>query len=232
MAASAASKGYSASTSGRTHHRNRARVGPRDRHGCPDGATRPRRTGGRRSLRHRWKARTVVPRITTARFRYSPWSPVADVKSVVPQQNWPNSRGEQERALRRLVSVGSSSLARRGLGVDRWSRCLGPRERSVSVTCPPRGAVGQPVATGEGDAAWPRLTTARTPDPRTRIRLARRILGTRYVSIATTGGHPRLDASIKRRRGTLGRKIDCGRMNWLGGSARLNTGPERERNGS
>ena len=140
--------------------------------------------------------------------------------------------GEQERALRRLVSVGSSGLpavASASTDLVALLRVLASDRVSVSLPATPV-PLDTAVAT-ELDAAvanaLDNVVAHAGPDARAFV-LLEDLGDSVVVSIRDDGvGIPagRLDQAVAEGRVGVAKSI-VGRMNWLGGSARLNTGPE------
>jgi len=226
-----ASKGYFSIDVGRQrHHRHRARGGLAIGMAAQTRRRAHAELGGRRSARGiAGRARTVVPQVHDARLGTRL---VARRGREIGGAHSMNGRiaGEQN-GLRRLVSVGSSSLPP-CLGVDRLVALLRVR-RAIGV--------GEPAATPVPleTAVAPRWTppgqrprnVARTPDPTHTHSSCSRIWGLGWMRSASRddGWAPGWTRTIKRspRDASVSQKSIGGRMNWLGAARGLNTGPTR-----
>jgi signal transduction histidine kinase len=140
--------------------------------------------------------------------------------------------GEQERALRRLVSVGSSSLpAVASASTDLVALLRVRASDRVSVSLPATPVPLDTAVATEVDAAVANAldNVVAHAGPGARAFVLLEDLGDSVVvSIRDDGvGIPagRLDQAVAEGRVGVAKSI-VGRMNWLGGSARLNTGPD------
>jgi signal transduction histidine kinase len=140
--------------------------------------------------------------------------------------------GEQERALRRLVSVGSSSLpAVASASTDLVALLRVRASDRVSVSLPATPVPLDTAVATEVDAAVANAldNVVAHAGPGARAFVLLEDLGDSVVvSIRDDGvGIPagRLDQAVAEGRAGVAKSI-VGRMNWLGGSARLNTGPD------
>ena len=136
--------------------------------------------------------------------------------------------GEQERALRRLVSSADAEPRRRS---DR-PRCAAAAPGIRPGVGEPAGRPGVWTPTWQANCSPRRstrwTTSQHTPAGRACLRAAR---GPRRLGDAQ---HPRRRGRHRtgqargggRRRPRRCRQIDFGTLNWLGGSAKLNTGPD------
>jgi len=140
--------------------------------------------------------------------------------------------GEQERALRRLVSVGSSSLpAVASASTDLVALLRVRASDRVSVSLPATPVPLETAVATEVDAAvanaLDNVAAHAGPDAHAFV-LLEDLGDSVMVSIRDDGvGIPagRLDQAVAEGRVGVAKSI-VGRMNWLGGSARLNTGPD------
>ncbi|WP_184434825.1 MacS family sensor histidine kinase [Mycobacterium sp. AZCC_0083] len=140
--------------------------------------------------------------------------------------------GEQERALRRLVSVGSSGLpAVASASTDLVTLLRVRASDRVSVSLPATPVPLDTAVATEVDAAvanaLDNVVAHAGPDARAFV-LLEDLGDSVVVSIRDDGvGIPagRLDQAVAEGRVGVAKSI-VGRMNWLGGSARLNTGPD------
>ena len=140
--------------------------------------------------------------------------------------------GEQERALRRLVSVGSSGVAAVASASTDLVALLRVRASDrVSVSLPATAVPLDTAVATEVDAAvanaLDNVAAHAGPDARAFV-LLEDLGDSVVVSIRDDGvGIPagRLDQAVAEGRVGVAKSI-VGRMNWLGGSARLSTGPE------
>jgi len=140
--------------------------------------------------------------------------------------------GEQERALRRLVSVGSSSLpAVASASTDLVALLRVRASDRVSVSLPATPVPLETAVATEVDAAvanaLDNVAAHAGPDAHAFV-LLEDLGDSVVVSIRDDGvGIPagRLDQAVAEGRVGVAKSI-VGRMNWLGGSARLNTGPD------
>lgn len=140
--------------------------------------------------------------------------------------------GEQERALRRLVSVGSTGLpAVASASTDLVALLRVRASDRVSVSLPATPVPLETAVATEVDAAvanaLDNVVAHAGPDARAFV-LLEDLGDSVVVSIRDDGvGIPvgRLDQAVAEGRVGVAKSI-VGRMNWLGGSARLNTGPE------
>jgi signal transduction histidine kinase len=140
--------------------------------------------------------------------------------------------GEQERALRRLVSVGSSGLpAVASASTDLVTLLRARASDRVSVSLPATPVPLDTAVATEVDAAvanaLDNVTAHAGPDAHAFV-LLEDLGDSVVVSIRDDGvGIPagRLDQAVAEGRVGVAKSI-VGRMNWLGGSARLNTGPD------
>jgi signal transduction histidine kinase len=139
--------------------------------------------------------------------------------------------GEQERALRRLVSVGSSGLPVVASASTDLVTLLRVRASDrVSMSLPATPVPLDTAVATEVDAAvanaLDNVVAHAGPDARAFV-LLEDLGDSVVVSIRDDGvGIPagRLDQAVAEGRVGVAKSI-VGRMNWLGGSARLNTGP-------
>jgi signal transduction histidine kinase len=138
--------------------------------------------------------------------------------------------GEQERALRRLVSVGSSGRAVASASTDLVTLLRARASDRVSVSLPATPVPLDTAVATEVDAAvanaLDNVVAHAGPDARAFV-LLEDLGDSVVVSIRDDGvGIPvgRLDQAVAEGRVGVAKSI-VGRMNWLGGSARLNTGP-------
>ena len=139
--------------------------------------------------------------------------------------------GEQERALRRLVSVGSSGLpAVASASTDLVALLRARASDRVSVSLPATPVPLDAAVATEVDAAvanaLDNVVAHAGADARAFV-LLEDLGDSVVVSIRDDGsGIPvgRLDQAVAEGRVGVANSI-VGRMNWLGGSARLNTGP-------
>jgi signal transduction histidine kinase len=139
--------------------------------------------------------------------------------------------GEQERALRRLVSVGSSGMpAVASASTDLVTLLRVRASDRVSVSLPATPVPLDTAVATEVDAAvanaLDNVAAHAGPDARAFV-LLEDLGDSVVVSIRDDGvGIPagRLDQAVAEGRVGVAKSI-VGRMNWLGGSARLNTGP-------
>jgi len=140
--------------------------------------------------------------------------------------------GEQERALRRLVSVGSSGLpAVASASTDLVTLLRVRASDRVSVSLPATPVPLDTAVATEVDAAvanaLDNVAAHAGPDAHAFV-LLEDLGDSVVVSIRDDGvGIPagRLDQAVAEGRVGVAKSI-VGRMNWLGGSARLNTGPD------
>jgi signal transduction histidine kinase len=140
--------------------------------------------------------------------------------------------GEQERALRRLVSVGSSGLpAVASASTDLVALLRARASDRVSVSLPATPVPLETAVATEVDAAvanaLDNVVAHAGPDAHAFV-LLEDLGDSVVVSIRDDGtGIPagRLDQAVAEGRVGVAKSI-VGRMNWLGGSARLNTGPD------
>jgi signal transduction histidine kinase len=140
--------------------------------------------------------------------------------------------GEQERALRRLVSVGSSGMpAVASASTDLVTLLRVRASDRVSVSLPATPVPLDTAVATEVDAAvanaLDNVTAHAGPDAQAFV-LLEDLGDSVVVSIRDDGvGIPagRLDQAVAEGRVGVAKSI-VGRMNWLGGSARLNTGPD------
>jgi signal transduction histidine kinase len=140
--------------------------------------------------------------------------------------------GEQERALRRLVSVGSSGPAVASASSDLVTLLRARASDRVSVSLPATPVPLDTAVATEVDAAvanaLDNVVAHAGPDAHAFV-LLEDLGDSVVVSIRDDGaGIPvgRLDQAVAEGRVGVAKSI-VGRMNWLGGSARLNTGPGR-----
>jgi signal transduction histidine kinase len=138
--------------------------------------------------------------------------------------------GEQERALRRLVSVGSSGPAVHSASTDLVTLLRVRASDRVSVSLPATPVPLDTAVATEVDAAvanaLDNVVAHAGPDAHAFV-LLEDLGDSVVVSIRDDGaGIPvgRLDQAVAEGRVGVAKSI-VGRMNWLGGSARLNTGP-------
>ena len=206
-------------------------VGLAVRHGRADGAARPRRTGtGGHGLRRRWRNATGCRgRCTTARSRFSRWCPGVGAKSAERQRNWPSWP-----ASRSGRCGGWSAPPTPSRGRVRWptsGRCCGGERRiGYRSACPrSRCCSSSAVADELCAAAANALDNAAShagPDARAYV-LLEDLGDSVTVSIRDDGvgiADGRLEEAVAEGRVGVAKSI-VGRMNWLGGSAKLNTGP-------
>jgi signal transduction histidine kinase len=140
--------------------------------------------------------------------------------------------GEQERALRRLVSVGSSGLpAVASASTDLVTLLRVRASDRVSVSLPATPVPLDTAVATEVDAAvanaLDNVVAHAGPDARAFV-LLEDLGDSVVVSIRDDGvgiRAGRLDQAVAEGRVGVAKSI-VGRMNWLGGSARLNTGPD------
>jgi signal transduction histidine kinase len=140
--------------------------------------------------------------------------------------------GEQERALRRLVSVGSSGMpAVASASTDLVTLLRVRASDRVSVSLPATPVPLDTAVATEVDAAvanaLDNVAAHAGPDAQAFV-LLEDLGDSVVVSIRDDGvGIPagRLDQAVAEGRVGVAKSI-VGRMNWLGGSARLNTGPD------
>ncbi|MCW2559646.1 MAG: histidine kinase [Mycobacterium sp.] len=140
--------------------------------------------------------------------------------------------GEQERALRRLVSVGSSGLpVVASTSTDLVALLRVRASDRVSVSLPATSVPLEPAVATEVDAAvanaLDNVVAHAGPDAHAFV-LLEDLGDSVVVSIRDDGvgiAAGRLDQAVAEGRVGVAKSI-VGRMNWLGGSARLNTGPD------
>jgi signal transduction histidine kinase len=140
--------------------------------------------------------------------------------------------GEQERALRRLVSVGSSGVpAVPSASTDLVALLRVRASDRVSVSLPATAVPLDAAVATEVDAAvanaLDNVAAHAGPDARAFV-LLEDLGDSVVVSIRDDGvgiAAGRLDQAVAEGRVGVAKSI-VGRMNWLGGSARLSTGPE------
>jgi signal transduction histidine kinase len=140
--------------------------------------------------------------------------------------------GEQERALRRLVSVGSSGLpVVASTSTDLVALLRIRASDRVSVSLPATSVPLETAVATEVDAAvanaLDNVVAHAGPDAHAFV-LLEDLGDSVVVSIRDDGvgiAAGRLDQAVAEGRVGIAKSI-VGRMNWLGGSARLNTGPE------
>jgi signal transduction histidine kinase len=140
--------------------------------------------------------------------------------------------GEQERALRRLVSVGSSGLpVVASTSTDLVALLRVRASDRVSVSLPATSVPLETAVATEVDAAvanaLDNVVAHAGPDAHAFV-LLEDLGDSVVVSIRDDGvgiAAGRLDQAVAEGRVGIAKSI-VGRMNWLGGSARLNTGPE------
>jgi signal transduction histidine kinase len=139
--------------------------------------------------------------------------------------------GEQERALRRLVSSADSAAATRGPLTDVGALLRRRESDRVSVSLPPTPVLLAADVAAELYAAvgnaLDNVAAHAGPDARAFVLLED--LGDAVtVSIRDDGigiPHGRLEEAVAEGRVGVAKSI-VGRMNWLGGSAKLSTGPD------
>jgi signal transduction histidine kinase len=140
--------------------------------------------------------------------------------------------GEQERALRRLVSVGSSGLpVVASTSTDLVALLRIRASDRVSVSLPATSVPLETAVATEVDAAvanaLDNVVAHAGPDAHAFV-LLEDLGDSVVVSIRDDGvgiAAGRLEQAVAEGRVGIAKSI-VGRMNWLGGSARLNTGPE------
>ena len=198
----------------------------RRRHGVPTP-----NSSRRRGWRRRWRSASGCRvRCTTARFRCSRWCPGAAAKSVARQQNWPSWPGSRSARCGGWSAPPTPSRESESMAdIGALLRRRASDRVSVSVPADPvllDANVADELYAAAANAL-DNVASHAGPDAHAYVLLED--LGDAVtVSIRDDGvgiADGRLEEAVGEGRFGIAKSI-VGRMNWLGGSAKLNTGPD------